>query len=292
MNKIPPALESHLAGEVTTHCFCWIVRRTDGVVHGFTDHDRNLTVAGIACGPQTGLSASEATSSLGLAVDSAEIEGALTSDIITDADIEAGAFDGAVVETFLVNWSSPDQLTLLRSARIGTITRSGRKFVAETKSSSADLDKVEGRRITRHCDAQLGDHRCGYVAGMQTGTVAAILSDREIIATGLQPASGGWFDNGVLTWISGAGVRRSNVVLKQVTAENGTRLSLREASIPEMKIGEVFSLKPGCDKSFAQCKAKFSNSANFRGFPHLPGNDAAYNYADGKGNFDGKPLVP
>ncbi|MBB3238132.1 DUF2163 domain-containing protein [Phyllobacterium endophyticum] len=292
MSKIPPALESHLAGEVTTHCFCWIVRRQDGVIHGFTDHDRDLIVAGVSCGPQTGFSASEATSSLGLAVDSAEIEGALSSVSITDADIEGGAFDGAVVETFLVNWASPDQIALLRSARIGTITRSGRKFVAETKSSSADLDKVKGRRITRQCDAQLGDHRCGYVAGSQTGTVAAILSDREMIATGLQPPSGGWFDNGVLTWISGVDVRRSNVVLNQVAAENGTRLCLRDASIPDMKIGEVFSLKPGCDKSFAQCKAKFSNSANFRGFPHLPGNDAAYNYADGQGIFDGKPLVP
>ena len=56
--------------------------------------------------------------------------------------------------------------------------------------------------------------------------------------------------------------------------------------------GISFRMLPGCDKSFAQCKAKFANSANFRGFPHLPGNDAAYNYADGKGNFDGKPLVP
>ena len=64
------------------------------------------------------------------------------------------------------------------------------------------------------------------------------------------------------------------------------------AQIPDIKVGDQFSLLPGCDKSFAQCKAKFANSANFRGFPHLPGNDAAYSYADGKGNFDGKPLVP
>jgi len=176
MTAIPPALESHLAGEVTTHCFCWIIRRNDGIVQGFTDHDRILLVGGVACEPQTGLSASEATSSLGLAVDSAEIEGALSSANITDIDIESGAFDGAAVETYLVNWASPDQQTLLRSSRIGAITRSGGKFVAETKSSSVDLDKVSGRRITRLCDAQLGDDRCRYAGGAKGGTVTAIIS--------------------------------------------------------------------------------------------------------------------
>ncbi len=44
MTAIPQALESHLAGEVTTHCFCWIIRRNDGMIQGFTDHDRTLLV--------------------------------------------------------------------------------------------------------------------------------------------------------------------------------------------------------------------------------------------------------
>ncbi|MDR6633766.1 putative phage protein (TIGR02218 family) [Phyllobacterium sp. 1468] len=292
MTAIPPALESHLAGEVTTHCFCWIIRRKDSVIHGFTDHDRSLLVSGVACEPQTGLSASEATNSLGLGVDSAEIEGALSSASITDSDIERGAFDAAIVETWLVNWASPDQLTLLRSARIGAITRSGGKFVAETKSSAVDLDKVSGRRITRLCDAQLGDNRCGHAGGAQTGMAVTIISDREIVVSGHQPPNADWFDNGTLTWTSGANAGRANVVLNHAPFGNAIRLSLRDAQIPDVKAGDQFSLLPGCDKSFAQCQAKFANSVNFRGFPHLPGNDAAYNYADGKGNFDGKPLVP
>jgi uncharacterized phage protein (TIGR02218 family) len=40
----------------------------------------------------------------------------------------------------------------------------------------------------------------------------------------------------------------------------------------------------GCDKSFATCKAKFSNPTNFRGYPYMPGNDAVIAYpnsADG-----------
>ena len=42
--------------------------------------------------------------------------------------------------------------------------------------------------------------------------------------------------------------------------------------------GDAFDIKAGCDKQFATCREKFSNAANFRGFPHMPGNDflAAY----------------
>lgn len=291
MSHLAPELESHLAGDVTTHCFCWIIRRSDGVVFGFTDHDRVLMVDSVTCEPQTGLTASEATSALGLAVDGAEVEGALSSLRITESDVEGGAFDNARVETFLVNWAAPDQRALLRLARIGTVTRTGGRFVAELKSSAVDLDKVKGRRITRLCDAELGDARCGYSGGKQTGTVSTVLSDRAFLAGGLHAAAN-WFRNGVLTWISGGNCGRTNVVSGQETAGNDIRLDLRDAPVPAMRAGDTFSLLPGCDKSFGTCKTKFGNTASFRGFPHLPGNDAAYNYADGSGNFDGGVLVP
>lgn len=287
MNLLPAALESHLSADVTTHCFCWVIRRADGIIHGFTDHDQVLTIDGVACEPQTGLTASEATSALGLAVDSAEVEGALSSLSITERDVEAGAFDNASVETFLVNWTAPDQRILLRRSRIGTVTRSGSRFVAELKSSAVDLDKVKGRRITRLCDAQLGDARCTYRGGAQKGTIVRVISDRALVVSGLQAHDANWFRNGLLTWQSG----RSTVVIGQKQSAEGMRLDLRDGPIPDMQVGDVFSLLPGCDKSFATCKAKFANATNFRGFPHLPGNDAAYNYADGTGNFDGGALV-
>ncbi|QND52402.1 DUF2163 domain-containing protein [Phyllobacterium sp. 628] len=292
MNRLSAELESHLAGDVTTLCFCWIIRRKDGVVHGFTDHDQELVISGVSCEPQTGLRASEATSALGLAVDSAEVEGALSSLSISESDIEAGAFDEAIVETFLVNWQAPEQRSMLRRSRIGMITRSGNSFVAELKSSAADLDKVKGRRITRLCDAQLGDARCSFQGGQQDGVVVSVISDTAFVVSGLQPRDDSWFRYGVLTWADAAHAARTNVVVAQAPSSGGLRLDLRDAPVPDAKPGDKFSLLPGCDKSFSQCKARFNNAANFRGFPHMPGNDAAYTYADGKGNFDGGVLVP
>ena len=37
--------------------------------------------------------------------------------------------------------------------------------------------------------------------------------------------------------------------------------------------GQTFTVTAGCDKTVATCSAKFSNAINFRGFPHMPGND-------------------
>ena len=36
----------------------------------------------------------------------------------------------------------------------------------------------------------------------------------------------------------------------------------------------AFVIYAGCDKRFDTCRAKFANTLNFRGFPHMPGNDA------------------
>jgi len=43
----------------------------------------------------------------------------------------------------------------------------------------------------------------------------------------------------------------------------------------------------GCGKTWEICRSKFSNGANHRGFPHIPGNDAAYQTAKTGGVNDG-----
>jgi uncharacterized phage protein (TIGR02218 family) len=46
----------------------------------------------------------------------------------------------------------------------------------------------------------------------------------------------------------------------------------------------------GCDKSAATCRAKFSNLLNFRGFPHLPGEDWVTAYPKAGEVHDGSSL--
>jgi uncharacterized phage protein (TIGR02218 family) len=44
----------------------------------------------------------------------------------------------------------------------------------------------------------------------------------------------------------------------------------------------------GCDKGFASCRDRFANVLNFRGFPHMPGNDFVVRAArQGEPGMDG-----
>ena len=100
MKTLPTAVQSALDSGATTFCRCWRVELTDGTVFGFTDHDRTLTFDGVDYEPETGFIGSEIGQQLGLAVDTQEVEGALSSDRITAGDLALGLWDDATV-TFI-----------------------------------------------------------------------------------------------------------------------------------------------------------------------------------------------
>jgi uncharacterized phage protein (TIGR02218 family) len=286
----------HFAREVTTVCHCWRLTRKDRQVTGYTDHDRPLTVDGTAFEPQSGFSASEARDTLGLAVDTVDVEGALSSALIRDEDIAAGLYDGAKVETFLVNWREPDDFAVVRTATIGKITRSDERFIAELESLVSRLDQPSGRSVSRLCDAELGDARCTFDLdrpGFKAiGAVEGLEVPDKIVVSGLGAFEPAWFSFGTLTWTTGARTGRTERIVDHRVAGGDVFLVLQPRVGPAIVIGDVFSVVAGCDKTFATCKAKFDNALNFRGFPHLPGNDAAYAYVVDGGNFDGGPVVP
>ncbi len=296
MSNYPEALIEHLAGNITTLCHCWRLTRRDGVVTGFTDHDRGLVVEGVTYEPESGFSASEARDRLGLGTDTVDIEGALSSLRIREQDIAAGRYDGAKVETLLVNWMEPSQFARLRTATIGKITRSDQRFTAELESLTQALDQPQGRYVRRTCDAELGDQRCGFLVsqpGYQgQGVVLSAGAGGMISVSRLEGFPAGWFSHGFLTWQSGPNAGRSERAghHRKSGAETVLTLWQTDGTVPEA--GDSFSVLAGCDKSFATCKAKFGNALNFRGFPHLPGNDAGYAYVTEGGQFDGGPLVP
>src|SRR5437762_820254 len=121
MRTLGSDFAAHLQSGATTLCRCWRLRRRDGTVLGFTDHDVALVFDSVTYEPAAGFTASEIPASLGLNVDTAEITGALLSPFLTEADLNAGLYDGATIECFLVNWADAAQRTLLESGSIGEI---------------------------------------------------------------------------------------------------------------------------------------------------------------------------
>jgi uncharacterized phage protein (TIGR02218 family) len=105
-----------------------------------------------------------------------------------------------------------------------------------------------------------------------SGTVVAATSLRSLTASGLGSFAAGWFDHGLLTFTSGANAGRSQEVRRH-TAGSSAALELWQPFAHAIEAGDTFSVTAGCDKQFATCRAKFANPVNFRGFPHIPGND-------------------
>lgn len=296
MTIYPEALAAHLERPVTTLCHCWRLTRRDGAVLGFTDHDRRLVVDGTPCLPETGLAASEARDRLGMASETADVEGALTSDLVDAADVAAGRYDGAKVETFLVNWRSPGDFALLRMATVGAVTRRGERFVAELQSLTHQLDRPGGRRIHARCDAELGDGRCGVDlnrAEMRAVAMVAATDGRDWIGlAGLDDHAAGWFAGGRVAWTGGARAGLTDAVSGDRPDGALRRLALQPRGGLPIVAGDELIVIAGCDKAFSTCRLKFANGVNFRGFPHLPGNDRAYGYVSGEGGpFDGGPVV-
>lgn len=295
MSDFPPDFLAHLEGGTTTLCHCWRLTRRDGVVLGFTDHDAALSIGGVVYDPQSGLSATEARQSLGLAGDATDVEGALSSEAVTEADIEAGRYDGARVETLLVNWREPAQHAVIRTATAGKITRRDGAFAIELESLTGALDRPVGRWYRKTCDAELGDARCGFALstqGFRASGVVISVTRSAITVAGLGSFAADWFSNGVLTWTSGARAGRQDRVEAHAVSGATATLSVWAGTPAGIAAGDAFDIVAGCDKRFATCKAKFANHLNFRGFPHMPGNDAAYAYVTEGIEFDGGTLTP
>jgi len=294
MRSIPPALQTKLDSGATTLCRCWLITRADGLRQGFTDHDADVALGDITCRADSGLSASEATQRFGLAVAGAELSGALADDTLNEDDLAAGRYDAAAVELWLVDWSAPDLRVLMAKGSLGEVRREGPAFTAEMRGLSQQLAAETGRLFTATCAADLGDARCtvdlGLAAFRGSGTVAAVTATARFSASGLDAFADGWFTAGKLTFATGANAGLA-VEVKAHRHADAVTFELWQAMPQPIAAGDAFTVTAGCDKRFATCHDRFNNVVNFRGFPHIPGNDFVIRYpVQGEPGNDGTSL--
>jgi uncharacterized phage protein (TIGR02218 family) len=297
MRAIPAALQAHLDTGATTLCHLWRVVRRDGASFGFTDHDRDLVVAGQHYAAATGLEGSAQEAVLGLGISGAEVAGALTAASITAADIAAGRWDGALVEVWLVNFTDASQRLLLDSGEIGDIRQQDGRFVAEFRSIAHRLDQEQGRRYTARCPATLGDARCkvAIAAAPWQHDTAVLASDGRggLVVPALAGLAAGALEGGTVRFLSGASIGLVASIAADQNAGGQRRLTLWQPTLQPIAVGDAVRVQAGCDKRLATCHGRFANAVNFQGFPHLPGNDfvLAGTRAD-PGSHDGGALVP
>lgn len=283
MKALPAELKASLDSGVTTLCWCWRVTRRDGVRMGFTDHDRNIVFDGTTFEAAAGFTASEINESVGLGVDNLEVSGALSSEHLTETDLAAGFYDDAAVEIFRVDWSAPDNRVLMRTGSLGEVSRSGTVFKAEVRGLAHYLQQPKGRLYQYTCDADLGDARCtvnlDQASYMGIGATAEFLSARKFRATGIGGFANDFLTRGLVKFTSGPALGQGLEVKAHLKRDGVVTIECWESVREPLTEGSIFEVRAGCDKTFKTCAAKFANTLNFRGFPHIPGNDFIASHA-------------
>lgn len=275
MRQIDAYTQSRFGREAVSVCTCWRLTRRDGVEIGLTDHDEDVAFGGTVFLRGGGdARALRATADLG--ADDSEVIGVLDDMRIARRDLLAGLWDGARVEVWRADWEDPSARLLMRTGTIGEVMLDDGRFTAAFVSLKQTLSARIGRVYSRRCDAVLGDARCGVdltdpalFADVTLGEAA----ERVFAVQGAEGFASGFFSGGAVLVTNGpfAGVVRG--IREHGSAPSGVTLSLWQAFPETLQAGTALRLTAGCDKRFATCRSRFGNGLNFRGHPHMPGND-------------------
>ena len=261
--------------ELTTACLCWRLVRSDGVALGFTTHDRDLAIDGLVYRAAPGMLPSAVSVSDGFDADSVDVKGALSSDAISAADLKAGRWDGAALSIFMTDWEAPatERLHVARGT-LGEVSVQGEAFEAELRGPTAALDAAVVEQTSPTCRASLGDKRCRVDMAGRVRLARVIEADGAAVTLDVAEPVAGAFGFGRLRWIGGA----NSGLESAVRASDGTVVTLREPPAFLPVAGDLVELSEGCDRRFETCVVRFANATNFRGEPHLPGNDLLTRY--------------
>jgi uncharacterized phage protein (TIGR02218 family) len=268
-------MSNWLASDLTTLAFLWRLERRDGVALGFTSHDRDLVRGGLRYRATPGLVPSAIERSDGFEADSVELSGALTSDALSPQDLAAGRWDGASLWLSAVDWRDPAATPMpMVRGQLGTVDVEDDRFSAELRGPTDVFDVPVVEETAPACRASLGDKRCRVdLAPLQVMATIVAASGADVTLS--VTAYDGDYAFGSLRWIDGP----NGGLSARIAANAGSTLSLREPPALPVTPGTRVMITQGCDRRFETCVTRFVNALNFRGEPHVPGNDLLTRYA-------------
>ena len=261
------------ANELETAATWWRIYRRDGVTLGFTTHDRDLWFGGIRHCAAPGMLPSAIRRTAGFEDDPGDVAGALSHASVRAEDLASGRFDGARVESGIVDWETCASATLYVGS-IASVRREGAGFKAELVSAKARLAGDTIPLSSPSCRARFCGPGCGLnpVAFETRARVLGVDADANSLRVDLTETLP--YRYGELRWLDGPATGLSARILEAV----GDTLTLAERIEPELPVGLRVRLREGCDRTIATCTSRFGNAVNFRGEPFLPGNDMLAQY--------------
>ena len=270
----PPGIP-WLLNNVTTLAWCWRMQLRDGTILGFTSHDKNLLIGGITYEASSGFIPTSVDTTKDLSVDNLDVEGFLDTNTLDPQDLLLGRYDFASILFFVCNWQDlTDPMLVLRRGTLGRITKKSNTFSAEVRGMLEAYQQRKGELFQKTCRAHLGDARCKLNIDNYkvNGQVTYYDPVNQFIYTNIINTTG-MFNYGILQFNSGANnTGRYEIKEYQFSPGVGRFLLYLPAAMIPMP-GDQISVWAGCDYNYSTCRDKFGNYLNFRGEPHIPGND-------------------
>lgn len=207
-----------------------------------------------------------------------QVESVFDDDEITEDAIRAGDWHGAKFEIFTVNRETLGMGQLVEfSGRIGKVEAEGPRFSAEARPLTACAQAQVGRLTTAGCARvkRLGDGFCKVnldapAAGdggaiRVTGTVTSAAGATEFFDTSRTEGTD-YFD--LVKFTSGALDGREFEVF-YTNDGGGKKFRLRRGAPRNIPVGSTYQATRKCNRTPEDCRAKFANIVNYRGYPHI-----------------------
>lgn len=254
-----------------TIAMLWQIERRDGVTLGFAAHDRDIMVGHVIHHAAPGMLPSAIEMDGGLDPLDMDVSGVLSHALIRADDLASGRWDSAAVRVGLIDWNLPDHgASWFWHGQLGGVSMQGHGFSAELRGLKTRLDRSYAPVASPSCRADFCGQGCGLSrAAHEHVAVVETVTEDGLAFAGINAEQALAFLLGILRWIGGENAG----LAAEITGLSGARLQIDGALVALPQPGDRALLIEGCDKSLATCAGRFGNAINFRGEPHLPGND-------------------
>lgn len=244
----------------------------DGTKFGITDHDRDIDFnlpeqsGDVAYSAGAGFKISNVQTGIGLEAGSYEVTGPL-ADIVTLEQLLGGRWRQATTYLFEINWKDPSAAIDIMKGSVTKAGPSGGEFKFEVQDERFRYGQTIGRFIVNQCPRDFAAC-CVNIAPETETTIASVTSTLEIEVDAT--ITGADFINGKL-WFTTGDLAGTDPV--EIYTVSGSTITLYEPLVSLPAIGDELTLKEGCDGTREQCRDRFDNVIENRGFLDVPGTD-------------------
>ena len=156
---------------------------------------------------------------------------------------------------------------------------------------SEALNQPVGLIYHARCSAVLGDGRCGFdlsQPGYAEERPVEVVEEGRVFRFAAMPGfEDRWFEKGRLVVLDGVAKGLVGSIKNDRVRGVGREVELWQSLGAVPAQGDMVRIEAGCDRRAETCRLKFNNFLNFRGFPHVPGEDWVMSYPVSSARNDG-----